>query len=172
MCILQISAAEVPWTKQEEDILKEAVERYQGVSQHPIRTWHLHSSILNASVPARGRNRMGKHCMEYWNARLGAPQDQAQQQQQQKVRSRIRILLRVCMHDGCAKFMYDTTATAAKSQFMHSNDRCVTFMYGAMAIAAEGHLICSIIASDSCMYGTATTSAEGLLTFSHAASSL
>jgi hypothetical protein len=81
----QISAAEVPWTKQEEDVLKEAVDRLQGGSQQPIRTWHLHSSILNASIAARGRLRMGKHCMEYWNARLCAPQDPALQQQQQKV---------------------------------------------------------------------------------------
>lgn len=78
----QISAADVPWTKEEEQVLKEAVERFQG-NQQPIRTWHLHASILNASIAARGRFRMGKHCMEYYNARLG-PQDQLQQQQQQQ----------------------------------------------------------------------------------------
>jgi hypothetical protein len=85
LVLQQISAAEVPWTKQEEDVLKEAVDRFQGGSQQPIRTWHLHSSILNASIAARGRLRMGKHCMEYWNARLCAPQDPALQQQQPKV---------------------------------------------------------------------------------------
>jgi len=79
----QISAADVPWTKEEEMVLKEAVERFQG-SQQPIRTWHLHASILNASIAARGRFRMGKHCMEYYNARLGPVQDPVQQQQQQQ----------------------------------------------------------------------------------------
>jgi hypothetical protein len=93
----QISAADVPWTKQEEDVLKEAVDRFQGGSQQPIRTWHLHSSILNASIAARGRLRMGKHCMEYWNARLCSPTDpamqQQQQQQQQKVCTEKRLIL-------------------------------------------------------------------------------
>jgi hypothetical protein len=79
----QISAADVPWTKEEEMVLKEAVERFQG-SQQPIRTWHLHASILNASIAARGRFRMGKHCMEYYNARLGPVQDPVQQQQMQQ----------------------------------------------------------------------------------------
>ena len=36
----------------------------------PIKTWHLHSSILNSSIAARGRNRMGKHLKEYWEGRL------------------------------------------------------------------------------------------------------
>ena len=65
------SAWEVPWTREEEDILKEAIDRFQQVSGNiPIKTWHLHSSILNSSIAARGRNRMGKHLKEYWEGRL------------------------------------------------------------------------------------------------------
>lgn len=66
-----ISAWEVPWTREEEDILKEAIDRFQQVSGAiPIKTWHLHASILNSSIAARGRNRMGKHLKEYWEGRL------------------------------------------------------------------------------------------------------
>ena len=35
-----------------------------------VRTWHLLASILNASVSARGRYRMGKHCMDYYIGRI------------------------------------------------------------------------------------------------------
>ena len=35
-----------------------------------MRTWHLLASILNASVSARGRYRMGKHCMDYYIGRI------------------------------------------------------------------------------------------------------
>ena len=66
-----ISAWEVPWTKEEEDVLKEAIDRFQQVSGNiPIKTWHLHASILNSSIASRGRNRMGKHLKEYWEGRL------------------------------------------------------------------------------------------------------
>lgn len=65
-----ISAWEVPWTREEEDILKEAIDRFQLSGNMPIKTWHLHASILNSSIAARGRNRMGKHLKEYWEGRL------------------------------------------------------------------------------------------------------
>mmetsp|Transcript_38077 Transcript_38077/g.119954 ORF Transcript_38077/g.119954 Transcript_38077/m.119954 type:complete len:572 (-) Transcript_38077:44-1759(-) len=81
-----ISAGDVPWTKEEEDVLRESVNRFQGGSGTlPIRTWHLHASILNSSIPARGRLRMGKHCMDYWHARLStAQQGQGNPDGQQK----------------------------------------------------------------------------------------
>eukprot|EP00960_Hanusia_phi_P072415 767779-Hanusia_phi.AAC.8 len=81
-----ISAGDVPWTREEEDVLRESVNRFQGGSGTlPIRTWHLHASILNSSIPARGRLRMGKHCMDYWHARLStAQQGQGNPEGQQK----------------------------------------------------------------------------------------
>jgi hypothetical protein len=74
-----ISAWEVPWTREEEDILKEAIDRFQQVSGNvPIKTWHLHASILNSSIASRGRNRMGKHLKEYWEGRLQPDTQKAQ----------------------------------------------------------------------------------------------
>ncbi|KAJ1492941.1 hypothetical protein T484DRAFT_1769825, partial [Baffinella frigidus] len=78
-----VPAADVPWTREEDAVLREAVERFPPVTGVAVRTWHLQempgvavrtwhllASILNASVSARGRYRMGKHCMDYYIGRI------------------------------------------------------------------------------------------------------
>ena len=55
--------------KGEEDILKEAIDRFQLSGSMPTQTWHLHASILDSSIAACGRNRTGEHLKEYWETR-------------------------------------------------------------------------------------------------------
>ena len=69
-----IPAADVPWTREEDAVLRENIERFAPVFGNAVRTWHFLASMLNASIAARGRNRMGKNCMDYYTGRLMPPQ--------------------------------------------------------------------------------------------------